>query len=338
MAQNLNILPLARSKSVLTCFGVLLLLVTLLAPRLDAVRAQDDADTLAGAYAVSITEEDVPLSLIGSATLRGAWIVSFNDDGSYGIERQDVGQVVAGSYEVAGDEVTITDESGLLSCGNLQPIGDTQPVATYSWQKTGDLLQLEPSDEGCSTRQVLLATRALAPFVACRTVAVELSDGVTGPVEDDDSGLGRGLDALRQGDDAAATPGSAESSPTAGADGTPAPVNIGIASDPEEAIADLVGQLNACWATGDPARVLPLFSQSFLEDFAGDGGASLEDLAGQLRQLQTATIAWELAGDIEADGDEATAVVASTIGGEETLQTFTFVRDEEGWRLDNLGE
>jgi hypothetical protein len=31
-------------------------------------------------------------------------------------------------------------------------------------------------------------------------------------------------------------------------------------------------------------------------------------------------------------------VVASTIGGEETLQTFTFVRDEEGWRLDNLGE
>ena len=308
-------------------------------------KAQGDAGgELQGAYAVSISEEDVPLSLIGSAALQGAWTVRFNDDGSYTIERQDVGLVVMGSFSVEADEVTITDESGLLSCTNEQPIGVTGPTATYVWQKAGDPLTLESSDDTCATRQVLLSTRALAPFIACRTVAVDLTAGATTPpAEEEDTELGRGLEALRQAQNAAATPDAGtpvagDGSPTAGVSTPSAAAEIGTAAEPEEAISDLVSQLNACWATGDPARVIPLFSDAFIDGATGGGAASLDDLAEQLRQFQTATIMWELAGDIEVDGDEATAVLAASVGGEETLQTFAFVREEDAWRLDNLGE
>lgn len=309
-----------------------------------AVAQPAEGDALPGAYTVSITGEDVPLSLIGSAALQGAWIVRFDNDGSYAIERQDVGPVVRGTFEVESDEVTITDDSGLLSCANEQPIGDLAPTATYGWQKNGDLLQLEAIQDGCATRRVLLGTRALAPFVACRTEAVELSvDASTPAASDEGSRLDRGLEALqRVANDAAspeaATPTGRETNRVAGGTPPATPAGIGTADDPQDAISDLVGQLNACWATGDPARLLPLFSQSFIEGATGGGAATLDDVADQLRQLQTATVSWELAGDIEVDGDTATAVVASTVGGEETLLTFTFVREDGAWRLDNLGE
>lgn len=294
---------------------------------------------VAGSYAVAISDDDVPLSLIGSATLIGAWVVDFGADGSYQIARQDVGAVVMGRYEVSGGDLTITDESGLLSCANAQPIGETQPVATYAWQKAGDQLRLESDSDGCATRRVLLGTRPLSPFVACRTVADELPASGTPAADGATSGMDRGLRALQKAENDGATPesnqtGDADATPVAA--GTPAPIGVG--DDPEQAIADLIGQLNACWATGDPARVLPLFSQVFLDDATGGGAATLDDLAGQLRQLQTSTIAWELAGDIEVNGDEATAVVAATIGGEEMLKTFAFVREDGAWRLDNLGE
>jgi hypothetical protein len=151
-------------------------------------------------------------------------------------------------------------------------------------------------------------------------------------------GVGRGLEALRQAEDDEATPDASEATPVAEERVTAIPAAIGTADDPEEAITEVIAQLNACWATGDPARVLPLFSESFVNDATGGGSASLEDLAAQLRQLQTATIMWELAGDIEVDGDEAAAVVAATIGSEETLDTFTFVRENDAWRLNDLGQ
>ncbi|HEV2108925.1 MAG TPA: nuclear transport factor 2 family protein [Thermomicrobiales bacterium] len=312
--------------------GAFLIVVFSLLPVIAAAQGEDEA-TFAGAYAVSIGEEDVPLSLIGAATLEGSWVVRFDQDGRYTIERQDVGELVSGSFEVQDDRVTVTDEAGLLSCGNPQPVGETDPIATYSWQKTGDLLRLEPEHEECHTRRVLFATRALVPFVVCQTVPLELSDEGTNA---GDSGPGSGLDLPRAAQEDEGTP--APSTPVSGEEVPQTREEIGTADDPEEAIIDLLGQLNACWATGDPARVLPLLSESFLDSATGGGVLSLEEVAADFRQLQTTPIIWELAGDIEVDGDEAEAVVAATIGGEELLQTFRFVREDDGWRLANLGE
>ncbi len=317
------------AKAILSAF---LVMAFFLLPVIVAAQGEDES-SFAGAYAVSIGEEDIPLSLIGAATLEGSWVIRFDQDGRYAIERQDVGELVSGSFEVQDDRVTVTDEAGLLSCGNPQPVGETDPTATYSWRKTGDLLRLEPENEECGTRRVLFATRALVPFVVCQTIPLELSDEGTNA---EDSGLGGGLDSLSamQEDEGTPPPGT----PVSGEEVSQAPVEIGTADDPEEAIMDLLAQLNACWATGDPARVLPLFSEAFLESATGGGAASLEEVAAEIRQLQTTPIIWELAGDVEVDGDEAEAVVAATIGGEELLQTFRFVREDEGWRLANLGE
>lgn len=305
-------------------------------PSITAGQTEDES-SLAGFYAVSIGERDVPLSLIGSAALEGSWVLRFGDDGRYSIERQDVGELVAGSFEVDGERVTVTDERGLLSCANTQPLGESYPTATYSWRKSGDLLRLEALDEECATREVLFSTRPLVPYVVCQTVPLDLSDAAAeSEREDEDTELGSGLEGLRLGEDDEATQPSA--TPSSGVNEPASQRAIGVAEDPEQAIEDLISQLNACWATGDPARVLPLFSESFLDSATGGGAASIEDVAADIRQLQTTPVIWELAGDIEVDGDEAEAVVAATISGEEMLQTFRFVREDEGWRLDNLGE
>ncbi|MEJ7763666.1 MAG: nuclear transport factor 2 family protein, partial [Thermomicrobiales bacterium] len=118
----------------------------------------------------------------------------------------------------------------------------------------------------------------------------------------------------------------------------PTPAEIGISQDPEEAIVEVLAQLTACWATGDPALVLALFSEGFLSDATGDGAVSLDELANDIRQQQTTPIVWELAGEVEVDDDEATAIVAATFDDQELLQTFLFELGDDGWRLGNFGE
>jgi hypothetical protein len=360
---------------------VVVALVTILAalPFGAAGHAQDaeDADALVGEYAVTFTDEEIPITLVGGPGLVGDWVVIFAADGSYEVRRQDVGTVVVGAYEVDGQTVTVTDEGGVLSCATPQAGGDPIETGTYTFEPSGDRLTLRVVEDGCATREYLFTTRPLGPFVACRTVAVPLSAEPADPGAEGDDGSA--LDALEEevgGEDAngpdedqaetptapaeeedaaesadedatpAATPGAGatpEGDATPGTGATPVgeasptpPAEIGTDEDPEAAIDDLLGQMTACWATGDPALVLPLFSPQLLDELTGGGAASLRDVADQLLQIQTVPITWERAGEVELtdeDETEAEAIVALRIGAEESFETLAFVLTDDGWRF-----
>ncbi|MEJ7762701.1 MAG: hypothetical protein WKF80_07900, partial [Thermomicrobiales bacterium] len=162
-----------RSGWVWAMLAVVVVCATLARPF--TVAGQDDAGDFAGEYSVTISSGDLPISLGLSSTLTGAWRITFGDDGDYAAARQDIGTAVTGTYEVSGDEVTITDEAGLVSCSNIQPDGEPAPVATYAWEKTGDILRMTPVDDTCRLRQALLSTSSLAPYVACLTTPLNLS-------------------------------------------------------------------------------------------------------------------------------------------------------------------
>ena len=345
--------PLARlGAAALACC----LAVTLLVPR--AAAQDDDEEALAGQFTVTISREEVPPTLANGPALQGQWVIAF-DDGAYTLSRQDIGLLVTGSYETDGETVTITDEGGLYACA--PPVGSPPDAdvrtARYSWERRGDELTLVVIEDGCEPRRLILSTRSLAVFVSCVTAPLDLSeesdpdDGANGEEDEKQSGGLGALEEAAQEDDQAggATPAADADAgtPVAGdedeaAEESEATEAAAQPEDPEEAIDALLGQLTACWATRDPAVVLPLFSAEFVEGLVDGGGpgATLLDVAAQLEQLMVVPVTWERAGSLELDedGEEAEAVVSAQIGPEELFQTFRFVLEEDGWKLDNLGE
>ncbi|CAA9537245.1 MAG: hypothetical protein AVDCRST_MAG49-437 [uncultured Thermomicrobiales bacterium] len=346
----------------LAAIAVVAALVWSLVPLGGTGRAQDDADDnpLVGEYAATFTDEEIPLGLIGGPSLTGDWVIVFGTGGAYEVRRQDLGTVVTGSYAVDGQTVEVTDEGGVLSCANPQPNGLPAETGIYTFQITGGRLTLRAVEDGCATRAFLFTTRALAPFVACATVPLALSAEPAVPNAEgegsaaldeieEEVGPGAGGEtaqdetpAADEDDDSPAA--SPVASPAAGTPGageagsaTPAPAAaIGTDEDPEAAIDDLLSQLTACWATGDPARILPLFSPQLLDELTGGGSVSLREVADQLLAIQTVPITWERAGDIELTNDEeseAEAIVALRIGAEETFETLEFVLTDDGWRF-----
>src|SRR5215217_7937174 len=81
-----------------------------------SVAGQDTVGPLQGAFAVTIAAEDVPPDLIGGASLIGRWQVSFNADGTYLLDRQDVGPLATGQFTTDGDQLTLHAETGVLAC------------------------------------------------------------------------------------------------------------------------------------------------------------------------------------------------------------------------------
>ena len=70
----------------------------------------------------------------------------------------------------------------------------------------------------------------------------------------------------------------------------------------EDGIDSLLRQLSACWATQDPARIIPLFGAEFLEALLEEAG-SMQDVAGIFGQIMVVPINWERSGPVESDGD-----------------------------------
>lgn len=335
---------------VASILATLSLLLTLLLPAGLAL-AQDDEDAddavatpqvsgepPAGEYTVAITDDDIPQDLVGGPDLIGRWQIFLRPDGSYSIARADIGVVVTGSFTVEDETITITDEVGLLSCVNAIPTaGPDVPVetATYTWDLESSGLTLLPVTEGCQGRKLILSTRPLDLFVACNTVAVPLStedetdeatpeaaatpdDGEdTIPVIDNPFG--------RDEDDEAATEEAEDEGDADISD-----------DDAEAGIDGLLGQLSACWATQDPARIIPLFGVDFLDALLEEAG-SLQDVAGIFGQIMVVPINWERSGPVDSDGDAFSAIVALTIGGEESFQRYSFVFEDGEWFLDSFG-
>lgn len=303
---------------------ILTLVIALGAPFHAAGQAGNDRDGIAGDYSLAITREDIPADLAGGPSLVGKWRISFSEDGNYTVRRQDVGELVTGTYEVEGDQITITDEGGILSCAGVAAATGTAATSTYAWDRVGAGLALTPVEEGCAARLLLLATRDLGAFVACLTAEDGGTDaGVSTPAATPDAD--DPLDALAEEFGQAATPEDEEAT-----QGEPDPDN------PEAAIDDLLSQLTACWASGDPVNVLPLFSSGLRSDLVQSLGpeSTEDDLVDTLTPFLAVPVTWERAGDLELEGDDrASAVVAVRIDVEEEFQTLEFVYEDGAWRL-----
>ena len=316
-------MPSARAAMMLLTTW-LSLVIALASPFRAAGQAGTAPDGIAGEYSVALTREDVPADLAGGPSLIGKWRISFGEDGDYTVRRQDVGDLVTGTYTIEGDRITITDKGGVLSCGGVAAEGGAAATATYTWDRVGDGLALTPVEEGCRARRLLLATRDLGAFVACLTAVDNGQDaGATPPVATPESG--DPLDAIAEEIAGRATPADQDST-RGGSD----------QHNTETAIDELLSQLTACWASGDPVNVLPLFSTELRGELVQSLGpeSTEEDLVDTLTPLLAVPVTWERAGDVAVeDNDRASAVVAVRVDVDEEFQTLEFVFEDDAWRL-----
>jgi hypothetical protein len=298
-------------------------------------QAQPDDDGVAGVWSASVADSDVPTDLGSGPSLIGRWRIEFREDGSYAGIREDVGQVVGGTWAVEGDTLTITDESGPSSCAQPQPgVIDTvdAAVGTYRWTRGDDQLTLEATTDACEARRLLLTVRPLTVYVACTTESYPLDDPAPAPSQDE-------LAATPAGATPAATPVLPEASPVDEGGVDESGEAPGGTVDTEAEIDALLAELSACWATGDPSRVLPLFSEVFLERLvlSGPPGTSIVDVAALFQELQRAPVIFERSCEVETDGPRrAQAEVTLRIGVEESTQQFDFVLEGGRWKLADL--
>ena len=97
----------------------------------------------------------------------------------------------------------------------------------------------------------------------------------------------------------------------------------------EEEIDELLLQMTACWATGEPERWLPLLSDGFRDSLI----STSDDFYETLQAAMASPIVWERAGDLDIDSDsEVSALVRSTVGQEDDFQRFSFVLEDDEWR------
>lgn len=308
--------------------AVALVVLTAVVAPLTNANAQDD--DLIGDYTVAISSEEIPTDVANAEMIVGRWRVSFQEGGVYEAERLDLGVLIEGSYAVDGDSVTITDESGLVSCANAAAAtGGEADVSggTYAFERDSNSLSFTPEEEGCALRRLLLSTKDFQIYVACLTpaavetpVASPEPDSEPEPVGTAEEKGASPLDVLAIG----ATPTEEESDE---------PVEDG--ATVEDEIDALLAQLTACWATGDPARFLPLWSEEFRESFLSGTEDENRAAIGSLQAAMQVPITWERAGDIEmTDDDRAEAVVRTTTLDEEEFVRYLFVFEDGAWRWD----
>jgi hypothetical protein len=171
---------------------------------------------------------------------------------------------------------------------------------------------------------LLLNTRELIRFVACRTadvseipgatpVAILESDATPEAVADSDATPVSSLSQLLEEE---ATP---EASPAQGVEGE---------------IDALLDQMTACWATGEPVRFLPLLSQEYQQALVSQSDTEENFLRGLADAMGT-PIVFTRAGDLQVvDETHVTAIVRTATGPEESFVRFGFVFEDGSWKWD----
>lgn len=310
------ILPSRGSRAAVAAALLSLLTTMALAfPVLALFQDEPPTQPLVGVFTVTISRTDIPAGLAGGPALAGLWNLTFNGDGTFSLARQDIGEVVSGTFDAAEATVSFTQWSGLVGCDISEQSGEP---ATYAWQQVDDTLTLTAITDSCTERLTLLTTRSLGGFEACAVVPRPLTD------------------AFSPGADASflATPvaGLPELVP---ASGVAAQEGLSEGADAEEAIDSLLRQANGCWATGDPARFLALHSERVVQEIAFVG--PLEDFARQLRLFMATPLVFERIGQVNLlDSDHAWAYVEVTLGGEPLPQRMDFVFENGTWLLDTF--
>lgn len=278
------------------------------------VQAQDDSP--AGDWSVAIARTDVPVDIASSFSYVGRWRLSIDADGTYDAERLDVGTtLVSGTWVAEGDQITFTDEGGILSCANaaaMPIVNDDLDSGTYTWTRSGKTLTLTRSDDACPGRVILLSTFAFSTYIACSTPPMSMAELLGSPVPET-------FDVTAT---IAASPIAVSDTATVG---TPESGSVSFASE----IDTLLGQMTACWASREPARWLPLLSNDFRDALIQSDPNFLETLTISM----TSPIVWERSGDITIEApNQISTTVKSTSGTEEDYQTFVFIFEDGQWK------
>ncbi len=346
----------SRSRHVLTWVAVSLL-AGLMALPFPAVTGAAAKNELVGEWSTSIFGQMVPSSLGNGAALIGRWKISFNDDLSYTLAREDIGAVVSGTYKIDGNHVTITDSGGTQSCAEPQAgtvNAESAATGVYAWKRSGDTLTLKRSSDRCGLRSLLLTAEPLVPYVACTTAPYPLGNTVqiikqtpapTLPPATATPAASPGASPVAS---PVASPGAspvaatvrpnATSQAETGISGGNQP--LGKALNTTDAVDTTLAQLTACWATGDPARVLPLFSETFLKDLVslGPPGTTIDDVGRVFQELMNTPARWKRVTKVTTNGPlKASTVVAMTVDGKATYFKMNFVLEQGQWKLADLG-
>lgn len=279
---------------------------------------QEEEESIVGVYTVAIGESDVSLTFPGGPSLFGLWDLAFNDDGSYVLARQDVGPLVAGSYEVTGGTLTVVDEIGLLRCGGDPASGDDDAAeGVYGWEMQEDHLTLSPVQDECATRRLLFSTRPFGGFAACLTEP--LFGEAASPVPATEP----------RATPVAISGGAAPAATPQASGGTDASEQI------QSAIDDLLAQATGCWATGDPMRFLPLHGQTVLEELTA--GGFIDQVLSDLAMFMATPVSFERIGNVQLlDPAHAWVYVEITFDGEPIPQRFDFVLQDGIWLFDTF--
>jgi hypothetical protein len=307
--------PLPRAAAMAAIFSLLTTIV-LAFPALALFQDQDEdqpeMQALSGVFSVTITSDDIPRNMAGGPALSGLWNMTFNSDGTFSLARQDVGQIVNGTFEAQEATLSFTEWQGLVGC----PIAEGDEPATYAWREEDETLTLTSIDDTCAERLTLLTTRSMGGFEACAVAARPLVDP-----------FAPGADV----GDFFATP-VAEPLPVTG---VAAQEGLSEGADAEEAIDNLLQQANGCWATGDPARFMALHSQAVVDELAFVG--PVEDFARQLRLFMATPLVFKRIGPVNLiDPEHAWAYVEVTLGGDPLPQRLDFVFENGSWLFDTF--
>lgn len=101
-----------------------------------------------GTYTTTIASADLANGAF--SVLSGFWDLTFADDSLFTVFR-DGELVVKGTYTVVEDQLTFSNEEGLLACRGGQEIG------LYKWALDGDALSLTAIEGQCDGRKAILA-------------------------------------------------------------------------------------------------------------------------------------------------------------------------------------
>ena len=288
------------------------------------VRAQDDSPV--GQWSVALARTDMPVDIASSMSYIGRWRLGIEADGTYQAERTDVGTVIEGTWIADGDQITFTDESGILSCGNAAAapiIEEDLSSGTYTWVRSGKTLTFTRADDACPGRIILLTTFSFTSYVACSTEPLSTAELLGSPV-------------ASPATNETVTPAPSPDPSSPSRSGSPAAVGDASTASPEPLsqtfeteIDDLLAQLTACWASREPERWLPLLSDEFRDALITSDPNFLETLSISM----SSPILWERVGEISIVApNQITAPVKSTVGTEQDFQTFIFIFEDGQWK------
>lgn len=321
--------PVTRSNLLLLAASLVLALsaiVSVVGP--NGAIAQDDSPV--GDWSVALGRNDIPVEIASAFSYVGRWRLVIENDGTYFAERGDVGLAVQGTWTADGDQITFTDEAGLLSCAAAAaaPIIDQDMTSgTYAWERSEDSIRFTRIDDTCPGRVILLTTFPFTTFVACQTDPISIPEilGTPSAGEAAEPPIVPEPTIEPSAVDSVASPVAVTGPPLP--DTSTRSTGLDFAAE----VDALLDQMTACWATRDPERWLPLLSTEFRSALVGSDPNFVETLTITM----SSPIVWERAGDITIEApNKLSAVVKSTVGTEEDFQQFVFVFEDGRWKWD----